>query len=179
MTTEALGPLRYHARAINGDYARAGVGLALTLGPLLATGATGAAAYVLGVLAALFFVFGLRTWHRHRMTVHVDDQGVSTHGIWRATVRWQAVTRVKLSYFSTRRDRQKGWMQLMLRGDGATIRLDSELGDFDAVVGHTAHMLNARGLAVSEASAANFASYGHIVAAAGPRGATSDSEEAE
>jgi hypothetical protein len=97
----------------------------------------------------------------------MDEEGVSTAGIRRVTVRWQGLRRVKLSYFSTRRDRQRGWMQLMLRGDTGMIRVDSSLEGFEALVARTAEVLNARGLKVSDTTAANFAAYGHVVPVAG------------
>ncbi len=162
-------PSRHHyaRQGLYGDYARAGAGLALTVGPLAATGATGAGAYILVGLAAVFAAFGIRTFVRQHTAVVMDEEGVSTAGIRRVTVRWQGLRRVKLSYFSTRRDRQRGWMQLMLRGDTGMIRVDSSLEGFEALVARTAEVLNARGLKVSDTTAANFAAYGHVVPVAG------------
>jgi hypothetical protein len=169
-------PSRHHyaKRSLYADYARAGVGLVLTLGPLALTGATGVAAYVLIGLAAVFALFGLRTLVRQHTEVAVDAEGVSTTGIRRVTVRWQGLRRVKLAYFSTRRgyfstrrDQQGGWMQLMLRGDTGTIRVDSQLDGFEALVARAAEALTDRGLKVSDTTAANFAAYGHVVPVAG------------
>jgi len=164
----------YVRRALYGDYARAGVGLVLTLGPLALTGATGVAAYVLLGLAAVFGLFGLRTLVRQHTEVAVDAEGVSTTGMRHVTVRWEGLRRVKLAYFSTRRgyfstrrDQQGGWMQLMLRGDTGMIRVDSQLDGFEALVARAAEALTASGLKVSDTTAANFAAYGHAVPVAG------------
>lgn len=158
---------RYQSQHLRGDYIRAGVGLLLTLGPLFATSATGVSAIVLLVLAAVFAAFALRTLMRQHAEIICDAEGVSTTGLWRATVRWRGLQRVKLSYFSTRRDREKGWMQLMLRGDTGTIRVDSQLEGFEALVARAAAALNANGLRVNDVTASNFASYGHAVPTAG------------
>lgn len=168
---------RYQSQQLRGDYVRAGVGLLLTLGPLFATGATGVSAIVLLALAAVFAAFALRTFLRQHTEVICDAEGVSTTGLWRATVRWHGLRRVKLSYFSTRRDRQKGWMQLMLRGDTGTIRVDSQLEGFEALVARASAALNEHGLRVNDVTASNFASYGHAVPTAGLLGDDDDGGE--
>jgi len=162
-------PTRHHyaRQSVYGDYARTGVGLLLTLGPLAATGVTGVGAYVLSGLAAVFVLFGARTILRQHAEVTIDAEGVSTTGIRRATVRWGALRRVKLSYFSTRRDRQGGWMQLMLRGDTGLIRVDSQLEGFEVLLARAAEAVNAQGLRVADTTAANFAAYGLTVPIAG------------
>lgn len=158
---------RYARQGLYGDYARTAAGLALTLGPLAITGATGIGAYVLVALAAVFALFGLRTLARQRAEVVLDAEGVSTAGMRRASVRWQELRSVKLAYFSTRRDRQRGWMQLTLRGDTGAVRVDSGLEGFEALVARAAQALNDSRLRVSDTSAANFAAYGHVVPVAG------------
>ncbi|MGF1624955.1 MAG: hypothetical protein ACFCVH_08725 [Alphaproteobacteria bacterium] len=166
---------RYATPSLYGDYVRAGAGLLLTLGPLAATGATGIGAYVLVGLAAVFALFGLRTVQRQHTEVVADAEGISTRGVRRVTVRWDSLRTVKLSYFSTRRDRQRGWMQLMLRGDTGTIRVDSQLEGFEAVVDRAAAAINARGLRVADTTAANFAAYGLTVPVAGLLGEDAES----
>lgn len=167
MTEFAPSRHHYEKQGLYGDYVRAAAGLLLTLGPVFATGATGTAAVILYGLAALFALFAIRTWLRQRTQVVVDSAGISTSGMRHVTVRWNALQRVKLSYFSTRRDRQRGWMQLILRDDSATVRVDSQLTDFDEVIARTAEALVAGGLRVNETTAANFAAYGHDVPVSG------------
>ena len=41
---------------------------------------------------------------------------------------------MKLAYYSTRRDRKSGWMQLELGAGGARVRLDSRIAGFDRLV---------------------------------------------
>ena len=43
---------------------------------------------------------------------------VHTHGPFSAALRWAELSGVTLRYFSTRKDREKGWMQLILKGSG-------------------------------------------------------------
>ena len=111
-------------------------------------------------LALLFAVFGARTALRHRTVVEVDDIKVATHGLWRQEMKWSELIEVKLNYYSTKRDRTSGWMQLMLRGPTGKLRFDSTLDGFPEVA-RRAHMTaRAKGIELTEATISNFASLG-------------------
>ncbi len=51
---------------------------------------------------------------------------------------------MKLAYYSTRRDRRDGWMQLELRAGASTIRLDSRIDGFAELVERAALAAAAR-----------------------------------
>lgn len=158
---------RYPRRALTGDFVRAGVGLALTLGPALAIPATSAAQFILLPLAGLFAVFGIRTWLRSVAVIAVTAQDISLSAPWRARLAWENLMDVRLDYYSTRFDRTGGWMQLMLKGnggpDGGTIRLDSTLEGFNEIARQTADVVRASKLNLSEATRANFGALGIAV----------------
>lgn len=159
--------LRYPVAALRGDYARAGFGLLLSLGPALAIPLSSPAEFLLLPAAGLFLVFGVRTWHRQRSRVRVDSQGISIFRRRQASLDWRHVRSVRLSYFSTRADRREGWMQLTLkgkhpqRGTGfSTIRIDSALDDFERVARGAAVAVRMNGLTISAATRANFDALG-------------------
>jgi hypothetical protein len=150
----------YPASAMVGDYLRAAAGL-VPAGVLFATVPIGAvAATVLGVFAAIFGVFGLRTVLRHGTSLEMTDSEVRTHGVSHRTIRWAELDRMKLAYYSTRRDRRAGWMQLELGAAGAKVQLDSRIAGFDRVVRRAAEAAAARGITLNEATAANLESLG-------------------
>jgi hypothetical protein len=155
-------PIRHHypTKAMMGDYLRAGFGLALTGTPLLLSPAGSAAIWVLGPLFALFAVFGARTALRHRTVVEADDQHITTLGLWRQQLAWSALDEVKLNYYSTKRDRSQGWMQLVLSGGGNRVRIDSTLEGFPDVARRAYDTARAKGLELSESTVANFAALG-------------------
>ncbi len=130
--------LRYPVRAVALEYFYALLGLAFTLTPLALVTPLPAVTGVLAAFALLFFLFGLRTANRHNTFVAVSDGGVTLGGLWGADIAWGELRELKLSYFSTRRDRHGGWMQLRLRGEKRTIRLDSTLEGFDKLVARAA-----------------------------------------
>jgi hypothetical protein len=150
----------YPTKAMMGDYIRAGFGLALTGTPLLLSPAGSAAVWILGPLVTLFAVFGARTALRHRTVVEADEQGIVTHGLWRERVAWSALDEVKLNYYSTKRDRSQGWMQLVLIAGKDKVRLDSTLEGFPEVARRAYAMARAKGLDLSEATVSNFAALG-------------------
>ena len=106
---------RYPPRAVLLDYLYSGLGLLFTLGPLGLAASGGPAAWVLGALAALFAVYGVRTLLRHRTWLSVSEDGVTVHGLLRRHLPWERLTRCTLGYYSTRRKRDRGWMQLTLK----------------------------------------------------------------
>jgi len=150
----------YPGSAMVGDYLRAAAGL-VPIACILAFAPVGAAAAaILAGLALLFGVFGLRTALRHHSRVEMTETGLSASGLLGATIRWTDLDRIKLAYYSTRRDRRDGWMQLELRAGGSVIRLDSRIGGFAELVRRAASAAAACRLQPSPATAANLEALG-------------------
>jgi len=150
----------YPASAMLGDYLRAAAGLAPT-GLILATVSVGdVAALVLGGFATIFGAFAVRTALRHGTKLEVNETGVRAFGLRRIAIQWAALDRMKLAYYSTRRDRKSGWMQLQLGAGRARLSLDSRLDGFDRLVRHAALAAAAQNLTLSEATAANLHALG-------------------
>lgn len=150
----------YPASAMLGDYLRAAAGLVPTVAILAIASLGAVAAGILGGLAALFSVFGLRTALRHRTFVEVTEAGISASGPLGASIRWTELDRIKLAYYSTRRDRRDGWMQLELRAGRSVIRLDSRIEGFAELVERSARAAATRRLVLNPATAANLEALG-------------------
>jgi hypothetical protein len=167
---------RYPRRVIVADYLRAAFGLACTSLPLVAAAGEPVATVIFAGLAALFAVFGARTAVRQATRVVVTDgvlerSAISTFGLRRVTVPWERIVDVKLRYFSTRRDRERGWMQLAVSGGGGRITVDSTLEGFDVIARRAAEAAEANGVAMSDATVDNLAALGLGVRGAGRRAA--------
>ncbi|HEY2540795.1 MAG TPA: hypothetical protein VGI28_15065 [Stellaceae bacterium] len=150
----------YPVSALIGDYLRAGAGLFPTVAILAFARLGPVATATLASLAALFAVFGVRTALRHATQIEASESGLSASGPLSTTIRWADLDRIKLAYYSTRRDRSDGWMQLDLGAGAATIRLDSRLDGFNHLVERSALAAAARGIAISAATAANLKALG-------------------
>lgn len=125
---------RYPGRALAAEYLRGGLGLAATAGPLAFVDPAPAVAWILAALAALFLVYCARTVRRQLTTIELNETGIRARGPLGAGIRWDELRSIELDYYSTRRDREGGWMQLKLRGAGRALRVDSELERFAELV---------------------------------------------
>jgi len=150
----------YPAAAMVGDYLRAAAGLVPT-GVVFATEPVGTvAATVLGGFAAVFGIFGLRTVLRHGTSLEMTDTELRAFGARTCTIRWAELDRMKLTYYSTRRDRRSGWMQLELSAGTARVGLDSRIVGFDRLVRRAAEVAAARGVELNDATLANLEALG-------------------
>jgi hypothetical protein len=150
----------YPASAMAGDYLRAAAGLVPTL-LILSTVSVGTiAGVVLGGFALIFAAFAIRTGLRHGTILEVDTVELRATGLRPVTIPWSQLDRMRLAYYSTRRDRKSGWMQLELGAGRARLSLDSRLDGFDNLVRHAATAAADRGLELSEATAANLQALG-------------------
>jgi hypothetical protein len=151
---------RYPASAMLGDYLRAAAGFVPATVILAAVPVGPVAEAVLGGFAALFALFGIRTMVRHGTRLEVSDSALRTTGLLKASIVWEKLDRMKLGYYSTRRDRRDGWMQLELRSGWSRIHLDSRIEGFGDVVQKSARAAEKRGLPLDTATLTNLAVLG-------------------
>jgi hypothetical protein len=159
---------RYSMRALGADYARAGAGMAMTLGPLLFVGPGPAMIAVLGGLGAIFLIFAVRTWLRQMTRVEVSEEGITTESSARlaphTVISWRDLSGLQLKYYSTRRDRREGWLQMKLKTAGRSLRVDSNLDDFPVVARHAAEAARSNGLRLTPATIDNLGALGIVIA---------------
>lgn len=152
--------LAYPMRAVVGDYARAAAGLVIVGTPLAVGPPAPVVALVLAAMALLFAVYGAKTVARHLTRIEVSERGVRAIGPLAHAVAWGDLASVKLAYYSTRRDRDRGWLQLRLGGAGDGVAVDSRLDGFDDLAAVAAREAEARGLRLDPATVANFEALG-------------------
>lgn len=151
---------RYHRRDLNADLLRVFLGIAACVTPMFFIEAGATASYVLGVFAAFFGLFGLRTLMQARTTVTLDQTGITATGWGNTHIAWDSLDTLKLSYFSTRRDREAGWMQITLRGSGHRIAIHSTLEGFEDICQRAFRAARDNDIEVSDATARNLAVIG-------------------
>jgi len=155
--TEAL---RYPSAVLLGDYARAGIGLALTALPLALVNVSPWIGWPLAASALLFAAFAARTAQRQFTRLTVDDQGVRAEGPLGAAILWDDLTGLRLRYYTTRRGRDDGWMQATLTGRGRRIRLDSTLEGFDTVIERAVEAARRNGVSLGPVTVDNLLALG-------------------
>jgi hypothetical protein len=141
--------------ALAWDYAGAALGLAVSLGPLALVELAVPVAWVLGAAATLFLVYFARTVCRQLTHIELDRAGIRARGPLGGAIRWEDLRSLSLEYYSTRADREGGWMQLKLRDAQRTIRIDSDLEGFARLAEQSAAEAARLGLAIDASTAAN------------------------
>jgi hypothetical protein len=143
-----------------GDYLRAAAGFVPTAAILTTMPVGVVAATVLSGFGAIFAVFGVRTLVRHGTRFDLTESALRASGLRRTSIAWAELDRMTLAYYSTRRDRRDGWMQLELRSGRKKVRLDSRIEGFAELVGKSASAAKSRGLTLNAATLSNLATLG-------------------
>jgi hypothetical protein len=157
--------LRYPRQTLWADYMRASAGVLLCGAPLLLLDVNRWLAYILIAGFLLFALFLVRTALRHQTRYVLGPDTLCADGPAGTVVEWARLDRLKLSYFSTKRDRSDGWMQLSVGSTGGrAVKVDSSLDGFHDIVERAARAAEAGGLELSEATRANLRSMGISVA---------------
>lgn len=160
-----MSTLQYRRESLRGDYIRAAVGLAICGVALYAVWGHPVAGWIFIGLVAFFGLFLLRTLVRQitefeltaaglRRSIAVG--GASGKGV-EKTLTWDSLDRVRLKYYSTRRDRSDGWMHLVMRAAEGRLSVDSTVDQFDRIAHAAARAAVANGVALSGATMSNFA----------------------
>ena len=156
--------LRYPRQTLWADYVRASAGALLCGAPLLFLEVNHWLAVVLAAGFILFALFLARTSLRHHTRYLLAADTLCADGPAGGIVEWNRLDRLKLSYFSTKRDRSGGWMQLTVgSAGGRAVKIDSSLDGFHDVVERAAYAARGVGLALSEATRANLRAMGILV----------------
>ncbi len=157
-----MGEYRYATAALKGDLIRAASGFVLCTAPIVLASLGPWVTLLFAAPAGVFAVFGARTWLRRSVRIVVDDDGITTAGLTTARVQWSELQRFKLSYFSTRRDRSNGWMQLNLRSTSGRLSFDSNLDGFDDICRRAFHAAADNDVELSAATLRNLAELGLV-----------------
>ena len=157
--------LRYPRQTLWADYFRAAAGVVLCGGPLVTIEINRWLALVLAAGLVVFGSFLARTALRQYTRYVLGPDTLCADGPGGTLVEWNRLDRLTLSYYSTKRDRSGGWMQLAVGSvGGRTIKLDSSLDGFYDIVERAARAAEASGLQLSAATRANLHSLGISVA---------------
>ena len=157
----------YPASAMLGDYVRAAAGLVPAAVILAAVPVGPVAEVVLGGIAGRFALFSVRTMLRHGTRFEVSDSALRAKGLLKASIVWEELDRMRLGYYSTRRDRRDGWMQLELRSGWSSIHIDSRIEGFGDLVKKSARAAERKNLPLDAATLANLTVIGAGVRADG------------
>ena len=155
-----MNEMTYSRGSLVLDYVRALLGLGIVGGLLLFTTPVALVQWLLIALFVLFTAFTWRTWSRHQSAFTIHPEGLEQLRPRVNRLGWEELQDVQLRYFSTRRDRKNGWMQLNLQGNGKKIIVDSNLNGFDAILQTVARVVTEKKLDLGAATRENFRAMG-------------------
>jgi len=159
----------YPPEGIGGEAVRAGLGLVLGAGLVLVAGPGGLVGLVGFGLTALFGAYAATIWSRRRTVILTDAEGIDCttglpaslpFGYGSRRIGWVELSGLTLRYFSTRRDRSDGWMQITLKGRSGTIVALSSISDFPVLAARAAQAADENGLALGHATRRNLEALG-------------------
>lgn len=146
---------RYSKAGVGADYLRAGGGAIVAAAALFSVDSGPVVRIILVLVVMLFIGYGVTTWHRQRTTVHASEDGILAEGWLKIYVAWSELESVGLNYYSTKRDRKGGWMQLGLKGAGTHLKIHSTLDGFDEIVARATQEAMKRGLSLTPTTVEN------------------------
>ncbi len=157
----------YPLTAVIGDYSRSAAGLAVSVVPFAVAPSRPLVTYLFGTMIAVFAVYALRTAARHFTRVEVDDDAISANLPSYRKIAWTTIEGLSLRFFPAKKDRSRGWFQMIVVGAGQRLSVDSTITDFHGIVAVAAAAAERNGIALDEATAANIAA---LTGAAAPSG---------
>ncbi|WP_339714327.1 hypothetical protein [uncultured Sneathiella sp.] len=153
----------YPFKSLLGSYLRSFFGIVLTLVPLLLLNPISVIVYMLVFLLCAFLAYGLRTVLRHFTRFEVSGTGIVMSGPVNRRIEWKELEGFSLNYYSTRRDREAGWMNLKLKGGGARLSIDSTIDDFEELVRHAFRAAVRNGIVLDASTGMNLQALGITV----------------
>lgn len=151
---------RYPLQSLLGDYGRAGIGLVVGIGLWLLAPEAPHVVILCGGLTVLFLLFTMRTVARQFSRIEMTDDVIARSGPWHTALRWNDLDRVKLRYYSTRRNRSGGWMTLKLGAGRRALSVDSGIAGFDAIAERAARAIADNGIGADDVTLGNLAALG-------------------
>lgn len=149
----------YALAALRGDYIRAGLGVTVATLLLAFTPPSSTMFYVAAGLLVLFAGFAIRLLWRRGTVIEADDGGITARAPWGRPRRiaWGDLRQVGVRYYSTRRDRTGGWMDMKIKGTQDRIAFDSALTGFADLALDVARAAEAQGLSLDDTTRINLA----------------------
>ena len=112
---------------------------------------------VISVAVLLVFIgYGVVAVGRATSVLTLDDGGIGVEG-WRSVhLPFSELTAIRLGYYTTRRDGERGWMELVVRAKGQRLVVESEIDGFRQIAEALYTTANDQGLTLSDVSERNF-----------------------
>jgi len=92
--------------------------------------------------------------------IKTDDEGIIANGPLGRRIAWRDINKVALKFYSTRRDKNEGWMQLTLFSKAEKMTLESSLNGFNDIANNVVQAGFRNNAEMDETTMENIASMG-------------------
>lgn len=151
----------YQKNSLTADYLRGGLGFAVTAFPVAFAPMLGTFQIIFALISLVFAGFIVKTWLRAQTRIEVLPEGIRALGPLGKAIAWPDLAEMELRYYSTQKDKAKGWMHLILKDrNGTKITIESTLDGFDTVLEHAAAAAGRNGVALNQTTTDNLAAAG-------------------
>ena len=144
-----------------GDYIRSAIGFLLLLAPTLYSfDSHWIVSLILLSLLFLFGSFGVVTAIKQYSAIVVSFNKIEIFGPRGKSIAWTDHPEIQLKYYSTSRDKAKGWYQVNIKSGATSMKIDSSLHDFHDFMVKIARAINQNQIVVGPLTQENFSSMG-------------------
>jgi hypothetical protein len=134
---------RYDPKELRSEWIRVGLAVASTIVLLVAASDSTIVVVMCLAFLVLILVYVGDLVLRQHTEIAVSDNGIeltavvpliSKRPLRARRLAWRELAELRLKFFPTRRDRETGWFELMLKGPATTIKVQNSLTDFGGFV---------------------------------------------
>ena len=158
---------RYPISELRGDYIRAVAGMLFFGMFLFSASSVPVMFFIIGSIFLLFLGFAVQTWSRHSTVIRIEPHGLRFYSLRRREIAWDDLSSAKLRFFTVKRDRDAGWMELTLFKGKNKTKIDSRLEGFNDIAAAVANKIEEKGVTIDENSVENFNALGIITKSPG------------
>ncbi len=152
---------RWPRAALAGDYLRSGIGFGISLLFLLLVPLGSIASFSFLILTVIFSLYLAQTVLRAKTTLALLPEGLAVAGFFgNRVIRWDALDQFSLRYYTLRRDKAAGWMDLKLGSGRNIVTLDDRLDGFRPILARAWEAARERDIGISSSTYANLTAAG-------------------
>ena len=130
--------------------------------PILFLEASGLVKYFFLVLFAIFTLFLIKTIFNQMVSIYIskDNIVVIEFFLRKRKIKWDNIKSFELKYYSTRQDKEKGWMLLKISDKKNTIFIHSAISNFEAIARKTASVACKNDITLTNRTLINYKAIG-------------------
>ena len=147
------------------DYFKALIGICFSLVPYLFFKISNELTFIFIFIFIIFVYYGFETFLRNISEIIVTDNGIYQKNaiLKEKYLSWDKIDTIKLRYFSTRRDKEKGWLELSIYKNNRKIKIYSSITNFSIILNIIANKAKNNNFEINNNTRLNFRAFGLII----------------